>query len=48
MDVNIVNNYYKPGPGSPTGDKGMRIAAIGIRTNEYVTTYPAYAPALHK
>lgn len=48
MDVNIVNNYYKPGPGSPTGDKGMRIAAIGIRTNEYVNTYPAYAPALHK
>ena len=47
MKVNIVNNYYKPGPGSPTGTKGMRIAGIGIRTNEYVTTYPAYAPALH-
>ena len=47
MKVNIVNNYYKPGPGSPTGAKGMRIAGIGIRTNEYVTTYPAYAPALH-
>ena len=47
MKVNIVNNYYKPGPGSPTGDKGKRIAGIGIRTNEYVTTYPAYAPALH-
>ncbi len=47
MKVNIVNNYYKPGPGSPTGDKGKRIAGIGIRTNSYVTTYPAYAPALH-
>ncbi len=35
MNVNIVNNYYKPGPGSPTGTKGMRIAAIGIRTSEY-------------
>lgn len=47
MKVNIVNNYYKPGPGSPTGDKGKRIAGIGIRTNSYIATYPAYAPALH-
>ncbi len=47
MTVNIVSNYYKPGPGSPSGNKGKRIAGIGIRTNEYVTTYPAYAPALH-
>ena len=35
MNVNIVNNYYKPGPGSPTGTKGMRIAGVGIRTTEY-------------
>jgi hypothetical protein len=47
MKVNIVNNYYKPGPGSPTNYKGMRIAGIGIRTNSYVSTYPDYAPALH-
>ena len=47
MTVNIVNNYYKPGPGSPTGTKGKRIAGIGIRTNSYVAEYPAYAPALH-
>lgn len=47
MNVNIVNNYYKPGPGSPTGDKGKRIAGIGIRTKEYCTTYPAYAPMMH-
>ncbi len=47
MTVNIVNNYYKPGPGSPTDTKGKRIAGIGIRTNSYVTTYPDYAPALH-
>lgn len=47
MTVNIVNNYYKPGPGTPTDKKGYRIAGIGVRTNEYVTTYPAYAPALH-
>ena len=47
MTVNIVNNYYKPGPGSPTGDKGKRIAGIGVRTNKYVSEYPDYAPALH-
>ena len=47
MTVNIVNNYYKPGPGTPTNDRGKRIAGIGIRTNEYVATYPDYAPALH-
>ena len=47
MTVNIVNNYYKPGPGSPTDKKGYRIAGIGIRTQSYVDTYPAYAPALH-
>lgn len=47
MNVNIVNNYYKPGPGSPTGDKGKRIAGIGIRTKEYCTEYPDYAPMLH-
>ena len=35
MNVNIVNNYYKPGPGSPTNDKGKRIASINIRTVDY-------------
>ena len=35
LNVNIVNNYYKPGPGSPTGTRGMRIAGIGIRTTDY-------------
>ncbi|MCR4918294.1 MAG: pectate lyase [Prevotella sp.] len=35
MHVNIVNNYYKPGPDTKTGAKGMRIAAPGIRTSEY-------------
>ena len=35
MNVNIVNNYYKPGPGTKTGAKGMRIASINIRTSEY-------------
>lgn len=35
MKVNIVNNYYQPGPGSPSGAKAKRIAGIGIRTREY-------------
>ncbi|MBQ1701071.1 MAG: pectate lyase, partial [Prevotella sp.] len=47
MKVNIVNNYYKPGPGTPTSYKGKRIAGIGIRTNKYVEQYPDYEPALH-
>ncbi len=50
MNVNIVNNYYKPGPATDTRGVNIRkrIAGIGIRTTEYVTTYPDYAPALHK
>lgn len=49
MNVNIVNNYYKPGPGNgyEGKPKETRIAGIGVRNNQYVTTYPAYAPALH-
>lgn len=35
MTVNIVNNTYKPGPGSPTNYRGRRIAGVGIRTVEY-------------
>jgi hypothetical protein len=35
MNVNIVNNYYKPGPDTKTGAKGMRIASPGIRTSSY-------------
>jgi hypothetical protein len=49
MNVNIVNNYYKPGPATLQRSEGYqkRIAGIGCRTNDYVKTYPAYAPALH-
>lgn len=49
MNVNIVNNYYKPGPGNQYAGKTKetRIAAIGIRNNDYCKTYPAYTPALH-
>jgi hypothetical protein len=35
MNVNIVNNYYKPTSATKKGAKGMRIAAPGIRTSEY-------------
>lgn len=49
MKVNIVNNYYKPGPGTIQrgGSIPYRIAAIGIRTTAYCETYPAFAPMLH-
>ncbi len=47
MTINIVNNYYKPGPGSPSSVKGMRIAAVNLRTTKYVTQYTAYKPTEH-
>lgn len=49
MKVNIVNNYYKPGPGTQTRPAKIqyRIAAPGIRTEEYCTTYPSFAPTKH-
>jgi len=38
MKVNIVNNYYKPGPATPKkGTVSYRIAAIGVRTTQYCT-----------
>ena len=38
MNVNIVNNYYKPGPATPKNNRvSYRIAAINIRTKEYCT-----------
>ena len=49
MTVNIVNNYYKPGPATLKRGTNIqqRIAGIGIRTKEYVTNYEAYKPTLH-
>ena len=49
MNVNIVNNYYKPGPATRQRSTTIqkRIASVGCRTNEYVASYPSYAPALH-
>lgn len=49
MTVNIVNNYYKPGPATEKRNTSIqqRIAGIGIRTAEYVTNYPSYEPTKH-
>lgn len=49
MKVNIINNYYKPGPATALARSNVRyrIAKVGIRTTEYVERNPAFAPALH-
>jgi hypothetical protein len=49
MNVNIVNNYYKPGPGTKQRPAYIqyRIAGIGIRTTQYVTDNPSFAPMWH-
>ncbi len=49
MNVNIVNNYYKPGPGTKQKSALIqyRIASIGIRTTQYITDNPAFAPMWH-
>ncbi len=33
MKVNLINNYFKPGPGTPTGSKRARIVAIDKKIN---------------
>lgn len=58
MNINIVNNYYKPGPATATRSTTIqeRIASIGIRTKEYCissisgtdTIWNSWKPALHK
>lgn len=47
--INIVNNYYKPGPATDKASSAVkyRIAKIGVRTTDYVTNYPSYAPTKH-
>jgi hypothetical protein len=49
MNVNIVNNYYKPGPGTKQKSAAIqyRIASIGIRTTDYCLNHPEFTPMLH-
>lgn len=49
MKVNIVNNYYKPGPATDMASAAVkyRIAGIGIRTTQYVTENPSFKPMEH-
>lgn len=48
-DANIVNNYYKPGPATDKRslERRKRICAIGARTADYISKYPAFAGALN-
>ncbi len=39
MNVNIVNNYYKPGPASPSGSKRNRIVSIDKNKIEGTEVY---------
>ena len=39
MNVNIVNNYYKPGPATPSGSKRNRIVSIDKNKNEGTEVY---------
>lgn len=50
QNVNIVNNYYKPGPATDKASSKTqyRIAKIGVRTEEYIQGAPEYAPTLHQ
>ena len=50
IDVNFVNNYYKPGPSTDQRSANIqkRICAPGIRTSSYIKTYPAFAHDLHR
>lgn len=50
MNVNIVNNFYKPGPGNKYSGKAKetRIASVGIRTVDYCLDKKTIASAYNK
>lgn len=53
MNVNIVNNYYKPGPATPKNKYvNYRIAGLGVRTYDYCHnedgTTNVWYPMMHK
>ena len=48
MNVNVVNNYYKPGAATKTGAKRYRLAAPGIRTVDYCLDKDKIATAYNK
>lgn len=49
MKINMVNNYYKPGPATDAASSAVkyRIAKIGVRTTQYVTDNPGFKPMKH-
>ncbi|MDL2281890.1 pectate lyase [Parabacteroides sp. OttesenSCG-928-G06] len=49
MQINLVNNYYKPGPATDKASSKVkyRIARIGVRTEEYIKEFPEFAPTKH-
>lgn len=49
MKVNMINNYYKPGPATDAASNIVkyRIIKIDVRTESYVASYPAFAPMKH-
>ncbi len=46
MNINIVNNFYKPGPATPSGSKRGRIIAVDKKTN--LSTSDSFYPVNNK
>jgi len=48
MNVNIVNNYFKPGAATGTGTKAKRIAKIDARTFDYCLDKNSVATSIYR